>query len=131
MTQANPACPCGSSKIFSLCCGRFLDSNKKAKTPEQLMRSRFSAFFLGGYGEYLLATWHPDMRGGVSAAELSQKTTDWVELQVVTKAQQGDIGFVEFKAFYRDSVGEIGCHHEKSEFLRVRKHWLYVQGEVQ
>ncbi|HSG62441.1 MAG TPA: SEC-C metal-binding domain-containing protein, partial [Pseudomonadales bacterium] len=47
-------CPCGSNKPFAKCCDRFLSGAQHAKTPEQLMRSRFSAFFLGGYGQYLL-----------------------------------------------------------------------------
>ncbi len=134
-------CPCQSGKPFAKCCDRFLNQGQFAKTPEQLMRSRFSAFSLGGYGEYLLATWSHSPRssqacrgehveGSLSATDLSQKTTDWCGLKIINKSQSGNQGMVEFKAFYLDSNGEIACHHEKSLFERSGGHWLYVSGDV-
>jgi len=91
------------------------------------MRSRYSAFALGGYGEYLLATWR---LSGASAAELSIKSTEWVGLEIVSKSQKGDQGFVEFKAFYLDKGGVKNMHHEKSEFERINGRWFYLCGEV-
>ena len=71
------------------CCGRFLDQGKFAKTPVQLMRSRYSAYALGGYGEYLVKTWHPKSAQGINAAELSIRSTDWQSLEIVEKTQKG------------------------------------------
>jgi SEC-C motif-containing protein len=49
-------CVCDSQKPYAHCCQPFLSGCKQTKTPVQLMRSRFSAFALGGYGSYLLRT---------------------------------------------------------------------------
>jgi len=123
-------CICQSGKPFEKCCDRFLNQGLFARTPVQLMRSRYSAFALSGYGEYLLATWAVESIGSMSAAELSMKTVDWQGLEIVGKSQKGDLGFVEFKASFLDSEGELLVHHEKSEFVRRDGRWLYLTGEV-
>lgn len=122
-------CPCQSGKVFKQCCDRFLNQGQFAKTPVQLMRSRFSAFALGGHGDYLLATWVLPENSNMSAADLSIKSNDWTGLEIVNKSQKGDLGFVEFKASFTDEQG-AAVHHEKSAFERVNGRWLYVSGEV-
>ena len=47
-------CVCCSGKQSADCCGLLLTQEKNAKTPSSLMRSRYSAYALGGYGDYLL-----------------------------------------------------------------------------
>ena len=47
-------CACGSGKLFSNCCSPFLSGKALPKTVKQLMRSRYAAFALSGYGQYLL-----------------------------------------------------------------------------
>ena len=128
----NPAaaCPCQTGKPFAQCCGRFLLTDQQAKTPEQLMRSRFSAFALGGYGQYLLDTWAPEATSGMTAADLSERSTAWCGLKILKKSQQGELGMVEFKAFYVNEQGSEGCLHETSQFERRAGRWLYVSGEV-
>ena len=69
--QISEPCICGSKKAFGACCARFLSGEQQAKTPEQLMRSRYSAYALGNHGEYLLRTWFPPTARGLSAAILS------------------------------------------------------------
>ena len=123
------ACPCQSGKGFPACCGRFLMQGQLARTPEQLMRSRFSAFALGGFGAYLLATWAPESAAGMTAESLSEPSLDWCGLEIVSKSQQGNTGVVEFRAFFRED-GEVGCHHEISQFERRDGRWLYVSGDV-
>jgi len=130
---SNSLCVCGSGKHFKKCCGRFLKGGEVAKTPEQLMRSRFSAYALGGYGEYLLSTWFPATAAGLSANELSQKVLYWKSLEVIDKSQQGEKGVVEFKAYFskqEDEGGELEFMHEKSNFIRNRGRWYYVGGQV-
>lgn len=125
----NKSCICGSGKLFNKCCGRFLNQQQNAKTPEQLMRSRYSAYALGGYGEYLLKTWLPSMAQGLNVIDLSQKSNEWIRLDVLDKSQQGDNGMVEFKAYYLRDDNE-DCMHEKSIFKRIAGQWLYVGGEI-
>ena len=126
------SCICGKSKAFEKCCGRYLSGREHAKTPEQLMRSRYAAYALGGYGEYLLSTWLPTAAQGLSAQDLSEKTLDWQRLQVISSSQSGDKGTVEFKAFYRGSpeAEEMDVIHEVSEFIRLQSRWYYVSGMV-
>lgn len=119
-----------SGKLFKQCCERFLNGSEIAKTPKQLMRSRYSAYALGGYGEYLLSTWLPEYRQGLTTEALSEKTLDWVKLEILNSSQKGDDGFVEFKAYYKDEAGLEKVHHEKSTFKRTNRCWFYVKGEV-
>ena len=123
-------CLCGSDKPFASCCARFLGGAEQARTPEQLMRSRYTAYAMGGHGDYLLHTWFPPTAGGLTARELSQRSCDWLKLELLAKQQHGDKGLVEFRAWYRDSRGQEQVMHEKSVFQRTGGRWLYVGGEV-
>ena len=123
-------CICGSKKSLAACCGRFLNGTEQAKTPEQLMRSRYSAYALGQHGQYLLRTWFPATAGGLNVEDLSQRDREWTRLEVLAKQQRGDQGFVEFKAWYRDQNGLEQFMHERSVFQRSAGRWFYVGGEV-
>ena len=90
------------------------------------MRSRFTAYFIGGAGNYLMHTWHPANRQGQNAQLLSQRMVNWQSLEVIDSSQQGDKGAVEFKAHYLDADGNPCVHHEISTFLRDRGMWYYV-----
>lgn len=131
------ACPCTSGKVFNACCGRFifaainaLPAKPAAKTPEQLMRSRFTAYALGGYGDYLLATWWPAAAQHLSSVELSQKSCEWVKLDILDKGQKGDDGWVSFSAWFLDEKGSERAMHERSRFKREQGRWYYVDGDV-
>lgn len=125
----NTLCPCGKPKPLDQCCGRFHTGKQYAKTPELLMRSRYSAYALGGLGEYLLNTWHPAMVKDLTAESLSEGSCEWVRLEVLSKAQKGDEGTVEFKAYFIDENGSENILHEKSYFQRIAGKWLYVGAE--
>ncbi len=62
-------CICGSGKLFEKCYSPLLNGTRRAKTPEQLMRSRYSAYALGNYGDYLLETWFPATAKGLTAKD--------------------------------------------------------------
>lgn len=128
----NELCVCGYKKAFKLCCGRFLDGGAWAKTPEQVVRSRFSAYALGGYGEYLLATWFPATAAGLTVEELSLRSVYWHRLDLLSKSQQGDKAEVEFKAYFskneNDKQHEV--MHEYSSFIRSKGRWYYIGGKV-
>ncbi len=94
------------------------------------MRSRYTAYALGGYGEYLLSTWLAENTQGLTAESLSEKTLDWIKLEVINSSQKGDDGFVEFKAYYKDEAGLEKVLHEKSSFKRINRKWFYEKGEV-
>jgi SEC-C motif domain protein len=123
-------CLCDSGKPFKKCCERFLNGSTNATTPKQLMRSRYTAYALGDYGEYLLATWLPESSKGTTAASLSEKSLDWVKLEILNSHQKDDEGRVEFKAYYKTDDEELDILYEKSSFRRVNRRWYYVEGEV-
>lgn len=94
------------------------------------MRSRYSAYALGDHGDYLLRTWFPATARGLTAEALSRRSCDWTRLEVLAKSQDGDRGFVEFNAWFREGGGEEQLLHEKSVFQRIGGRWLYVGGEL-
>lgn len=129
----NNTCPCGKTMAYKKCCGRYLDGGEFAKTPEKLMRSRYCAYALGGYGDYLLSTWLPATAdaAGLNADELSQKNMDWLGLRVISSSQHGDTGRVEFQADYKaPGSDQTQTMHEISEFTRINGRWLYISGAV-
>ncbi len=125
MTQ----CPCGSALDYAACCQPLHDGQTLADTPEQLMRSRYSAYVLAK-APYLLATHHADFRGDLSEAELLEacRQTQWQRLEIVdAPAHQGDAGEVEFRAWYRDGTA-LRALHERSRFVREGGQWYYCDG---
>lgn len=123
------SCPCGSGLGFALCCEPYLVQTKLADTPEQLMRSRYSAYALGGFGRYLLATWFPPMAKNMTVEQLDQADTKWLGLTVLASSANGDNGEVRFEARYQGPEG-AGTMRENSVFKRIAKRWYYIGGEV-
>ena len=93
------------------------------------MRSRYSAYSLGGYGSYLLKTWFAPMAKDLSLEELSRSDTEWLGLKILDSGISGNSGWVEFKAVYRDNQRRVEMH-EKSVFTLQYNRWLYIGGEV-
>jgi SEC-C motif-containing protein len=117
-------CFCGSKKDFDACCGAIISGTKKAATPEELMRSRYSAYVKGD-GRYLVLSAAKENRYDEDV-ELIQEFSDsveWLGLEVLNATAE----FVEFKAFYKDSEG-IKVLHEKSRFILEEGIWFYVDG---
>lgn len=122
----NALCICSSGKTYQDCCQPFHNLQQRPLTCEQLMRSRFSAFCLQ-LGEYLLSTYHPDFRGDLTVAQLSEKSLDWKRLDIINTTMADDTGTVEFKAWYLDQE-QLNCHHELSNFVKDNDQWLYCDG---
>jgi SEC-C motif-containing protein len=118
MAAVSKPCPCGSALSYDSCCGP-LHAGEPARTPEALMRSRFSAYALG-LDAYVLATWHPSTR----PARLENEGIEWRRLQIVDTS--ADV--VEFRASYRTPEG-TGLLHERSRFVKEGGRWLYIDGE--
>lgn len=121
-------CPCCSNLNYDQCCQPFHLKTKHAQTPEQLMRSRFCAFFLKNYA-YLIETHHSDFRQGLTEDVLAQEPLpQWLSLEVSTSSFDGDKGKVTFQAWYQLD-GDIDAIHESSEFIKQDGLWFYTQGE--
>jgi SEC-C motif-containing protein len=119
-------CPCTSGNPYDTCCGPYHERSASAKTVKQLMRSRYSAYALGGLGDYLLETWHPSKTGTLTAASLSEKTLDWLGLKILDFRHKGNEGMVKFEARYKNDDGSAGLLQEVSRFVRVNGKWLYL-----
>lgn len=119
-----PACPCGGGE-YSACCGPLVEDGVPARTAEQLMRSRYTAFATG-HPDHLWRTWHPRCRpenvetGGVTWLGLSV-------LEVVAGEEDDDDGVVEFEARFSGPDG-VENMRERSEFRRRGGRWVYLEG---
>ncbi len=128
MAKLSDLCPCGSNKIFSECCARYLDGNEPAPSAEALMRSRYTAYTLLRE-DYLLATWHTSTRPA-SLGLKDDVPTKWLGLDVKRHEQQdADHAIVEFVARYKVS-GRAHRLHEVSRFVHEDGRWFYVDGIV-
>ncbi len=123
-------CPCGSGQGYDRCCQPLHQGSRAADSPAQLMRSRYSAYVLGET-QYLLDTHHPEYRGELTLEALAEACgeTHWVRLELLaTPAAEEAVGYVEFKAWYREG-DQLQCLHERSRFLHHQGAWLYCDGE--
>lgn len=123
-------CPCGSTTEYTLCCGRFIDASEASQTPEQLMRSRYTAYTQANM-DYILQTMKPPAANEFepnSSRKWAQQS-EWLGLNIVKTATEGDKGWVEFIALF-NLQKEKHVLHELSEFHRVDGRWYYVDGET-
>ena len=122
------ACPCGSARAYSACCGRLHSGAENAVNAEALMRSRYCAYALG-LEPYLLATWHASTR----PAELNLAEdggTKWLGLNIKNhQAIDSTHATVEFIARYR-IAGRGYRLYEISRFVCENGHWFYVDGDI-
>lgn len=117
-------CPCGSGKSYRACCGPFHHGESQARSAEELMRSRYSAFACGD-ADYLYRTWHPRTR---PADVTIGAGTTWIGLNVIDTVAGGpddDYGEVEFTARF-ESADRVGSLHERSRFERRAGRWFYL-----
>jgi|SRR5579885_1052707 SEC-C motif-containing protein len=123
-------CPCGSQNVYSACCGRFIENFQHPSSPEELMRSRYTAYTLGNI-DYIARTMKPPASNDFdpdSAREWAQQAT-WIKLDVLNTSLNNTKGIVEFQAHY--SLGDkIYVLHEVSEFHLLDGLWYYVDGKI-
>lgn len=124
-------CPCGRSNSYEDCCKKVHANILNAKTAEDLMRSRYSAFTKSNV-DYLLKSWSKKTVDTSAKAKKELKlwsgSVTWIKLEVV-RSTLGTIndteGTVEFKAFYMEN-GQLECIHENSFFKKEDGYWVYV-----
>ena len=116
------SCPCGSGIEYSKCCYPVVSGTEKARTAEQLMRSRYSAY-VNQDVDYLVSTTHPDSRAPELAESISSwmQQVEWIRLHVLNAERDR----VEFIAEYM-ADGKPGQHHERSVFQKLKGKWFYV-----
>ena len=125
-------CPCKSRRSYATCCMPFHYGRATPETAEQLMRSRYSAYFFR-LVDYLVDTTHPDTRKPGLKSELEEivHQVNWRYLTIVDSSKGGKndkAGKVEFIAeyFVDDARHEL---HERSRFKRFKGAWKYLDGK--
>ena len=118
-------CYCGAEILFENCCEPKINGNVKATTPEDLMRSRYSAYCIQA-ADYLAQTTHISTRKFHKKSDILDwsKSNTWIKLEVIAST----INTVEFKAFYLDESLKATVHHELSTFIFENRNWFYVDG---
>jgi len=124
-------CPCSSDKDYAACCEPVITQKVKAKTAEQLMRSRYSAYALGNV-DWIVESQSPDGRAFVDrqATEQWSARAKWHRMEIVEVkdgAEDDTEGFVDFKAYY-SIAGEDITHHEVASFRKEDDTWYFVDG---
>lgn len=128
----NDCCFCGNKQPFSSCCQPYINGNIIPQTPEQLMRSRYTAYVTHN-ADYLIATWHPDCQAQNWREELhlSFQNTKWIGLCVISSsyAKNNEQGYVEFSAcFINEKADHKQLIHERSRFICIENRWYYIDG---
>ncbi len=124
-------CPCGSGKPYQQCCQVFHQQSELPDTPEQLMRSRYTAFCLN-LSQYLVDSLLPEKRTPNLFEELKAycPTVHFVKLEIIKCDLEN--AQVEFKAWYREDekAQRFYCLHEVSNFEQVNSRWFYKDGTL-
>ncbi|WP_428815062.1 YchJ family protein [Streptomyces albus subsp. chlorinus] len=126
---AQAPCPCGRGTAYAECCGRFHRGEAVPAVPEELMRSRYTAFAVGD-AAYLSRTWHPGTRP--ARLDLADGPR-WTGLEILATSGGSafhDEGTVTFRAHWVGADGERGVQEECSRFVRVQGVWVYLDGSV-
>lgn len=125
-SENNMSCICGLDKEYNECCGIIIDGKKKPENPEELMRSRYSAY-VNGNGAYLVFSSSLDNRykEDIELIEEFCNSVEWLRLEVLDAIEDE----VEFKAYYRDKEG-VKVLHERSTFILEDGIWKYLDGEL-
>ncbi len=132
-TSSQKLCPCGRPNVYTECCGAYLEKSAYPKIPEDLMRSRYSAYNLNNM-DYIRAT----MRGPALALfskknkkSAKYSSVEWLGLEVLKSyldPNNAAIGYVEFVARYKEQDMEKQIH-ELSTFHLEDGRWYYVEGK--
>jgi len=129
-------CPCGSDNSFSQCCDLLINNHKLALSPEQLMRSRYSAYAINN-AEYIYKTYAKKSQNFQSIQEIKEwaEQTKWLKLVIHSTSEFDSnnctsvLPTVEFTAYYQHH-GKYYQLAEKSNFCIENKQWRYLDGEV-
>ncbi|WP_185962560.1 YchJ family protein [Thalassomonas sp. M1454] len=134
-TNSIQSCPCGSKQEFKNCCQPFINKTAIPQTPEQLMRSRYSAYAVKD-AEYILATYALSKQVDNALNEIKEwaQQTKWLALKILTPSSKkleknGQYDHVEFIADYL-VADEVWQMHERSRFIQEEGQWSYLDGDI-
>ena len=131
--KSEDTCPCKSGKTFGECCGPIISGERKAATPEELMRARYSSYVTG---DVLFlktsATKAVQEEFDEKTSQTWSRSAAWHGLEIISTEKGGpddDTGVVEFRALYTAN-NEFCNHHEVSQFVKEDGEWKFADGEL-
>lgn len=122
-------CPCNSQMNYELCCAPFMEKRSTPKTPEQLMRSRYTAYSQANI-DYIKKTMQgkPLLHFQEDEAKQWAESVIWLGLKILDAAMETpEKGYVEFIATFIEK-NRLKSIHERSEFHLHNEQWVYVDG---
>ncbi|UAA40296.1 SEC-C domain-containing protein [Paraneptunicella aestuarii] len=132
MDDSSP-CPCHSGKAFKSCCKPYLTNESLPSHPEQLMRSRYTAFALKQF-QYIADTHYSKLDPINNAETLQQDFQDiqWQHLRIISSQKshheslqdsdsEGEVSFIAYYAIQ----GKLFALSETSHFIKPDGKWLY------
>jgi len=125
-------CHCGKGESFETCCGPLIKGERKAKTAEELMRSRYSAFVEAEI-DYIMNTHDPENVGQIDRAGTLEwaRQSEWLGLEILETERGGEddtVGRVDFVTKYK-LKGSTLDHRESATFRKIKSTWYFVDGE--
>ena len=124
-------CPCGLPGVFKECCEPLIKGHEPAKTPEALMRSRYSAFATKDMDYVLETTDRQTLHSfDLVASREWAESAEFFKLEILRATDEGNKGIVEFKAHFRLKDGADQVHHELSKFRKQAGRWYFREGKV-
>ncbi|GAX80959.1 hypothetical protein CEUSTIGMA_g8394.t1 [Chlamydomonas eustigma] len=136
----NP-CPCGSGQTYKGCCNQY-HSGATPSTPELLLRSRYSAYFIKN-AEYIADTTHPESEeftgsraSYISAVKATQRRMDLRSLEVkkIEEGRAPQEAFIDFKMTFMDRGSKnpsLITRNERSRFLCVGGKWMFIDSDFE
>ena len=140
------SCYCGRPTQYQQCCAPLHQGLQQATTPEQLMRSRFSAYFLK-LVPYIANTYHHSKQSDDALQEISAfaESAIFLSLQVIaTAGPEGFSGIAAQPAVSGDSTymttgyvhfiarflikDQLHLLEEQSRFVQEQQVWSYLDG---
>lgn len=121
-------CPCCSGMHIESCCAPIIQNQALAKTPEELMRSRYTAYVLQK-SDYILQSWDISYR---PESITFDNDVQWIHLEITeSELKTGDenTGYVNYCAtsICDDILIKM---REKSTFVNKKGLWFYQQGQL-
>ena len=125
-------CPCGSNLSYAECCEPIINEQSFAKTAEQLMRSRYTAFAKNEL-EHLVNTTILAKRESHDAESTEEwaKNSQWKGFEIIKTEAGGEEdtkGSVEFIVTFSQNNADFK-HHELATFEKEDNKWYFVDGD--
>lgn len=127
-------CPCGSGTKFKRCC-LAIHKGETAAGPEELVRSRYSAFATGDW-RYIVGSTHPAAPQHASDQQIwireirnfcDNTSFEGLDLIAVESDMQKGQSHVSFRVHLKRGTEDVSFG-ERSLLRRYKDRWMYLSG---